>query len=63
MRTVFGLMANLATTCWAVGSWSPGASRPSCERLADLLDQLEIGGDARSGVELELDHNLIPLMR
>jgi hypothetical protein len=23
----------------------------------DLLDQLQIGGDARGGVELELDHN------
>ncbi len=55
-RTVFGLIASLATTCWAVGSWSPGSSSPSCKRLMDLLDQLQVGRHAGSGIELELDH-------
>ena len=31
---------------------------PELQRLMDLLDQLQVGGDARGGVELELDHPL-----
>ena len=29
---------------------------PEAQRLLDLLDDLEIGGDARASVEAELDH-------
>jgi hypothetical protein len=33
-----------------------GMQDPETESLLDLLDELEIGGDARASVQSELDH-------
>ena len=33
-----------------------GLEDAELQGLVDLLDQLQVGGDARSGIELEFDH-------
>ena len=33
-----------------------GLEQSELQRLVDLLDELEVGGDARARVEVELDH-------
>ena len=56
LSTVFGLIARLATTSFTVGSWSPTSRSAEPQRVADLLDDLLVGRDARALIEMELDH-------